>query len=364
MTRSTLLPLHEAAGHRLAGRPEAPDSAVPVTYGDVPSEYRAAREACGLLDETDRGRLTVTGTDAAEFLHRLLACDVNGLAAGSGTPGLLLTPKGKVLSVFALWRTDAARFELDCAPGAAPGLAAKLDAFLFGEDVQLLDESDACAPLDLVGEGAAEVLAAVLGPLPATSPGARIDVDHGGRDVHVGRTLVAGADGWRVDAGAEGAAELWKALVAAGATPVGLAARDALRVEALAALEGVDVDDGVYPQEAGLDAGFSLSKGCYVGQEVVAKINTYGGVNKRLCALRVSDDTPLARGARLLRAEGDERRDVGMVTSWAWSFELDGPLALGYVKRGHQDPGTRLAVDGTEQTVEVLAGPVRERPTS
>ncbi len=105
-------------------------------------------------------------------------------------------------------------------------------------------------------------------------------------------------------------------------------------------MSGVDIDENVYPQEAGLEGAFALDKGCYIGQEVVAKIDTYGGLNKRLLVLRVDHSDPVARGTRLMREDEGERRELGLVTSWAYSFALDGGLVLAYVKRRHQEPGT------------------------
>jgi folate-binding protein YgfZ len=146
--------------------------------------------------------------------------------------------------------------------------------------------------------------------------------------------------GWRLDAGPARADELWTALLAAGATPLGRIAYDSVRVEQCTAEPGVDVDENVYPQEARLERAFSLDKGCYIGQEVVAKIDTYGGLNKRMVALRVSHDNPVARGTRLFKNDEGEWRDLGIVTSWAYSFALDTGLVLAYVKRRHQEVGT------------------------
>ena len=136
---------------------------------------------------------------------------------------------------------------------------------------------------------------------------------------------------------------------------------DILRVEAGAARAGDDVDDTIYPQEARLERAFSLDKGCYIGQEVVAKIDTYGGLNKRLVALSVSHDDPVPRGTRLFRQteEGGEWRDLGVVTSWAYSFELDTGLVLAYVKRRHQAPGTSFRLGDGPAEATVVALPVR-----
>ena len=137
----------------------------------------------------------------------------------------------------------------------------------------------------------------------------------------------------------------------------GLVAEDSLRAEGLRPRWGVDASDDVYPQEARLDSAFALDKGCYVGQEVVAKIDTYGGLNKQLFALRVASEDPIPPGTRLLRTVEGEVRDLGLVTSWAWSFEHDTGLALGYVKKRHQEPGTTFDLEGLGTTATLLAAP-------
>jgi folate-binding protein YgfZ len=167
---------------------------------------------------------------------------------------------------------------------------------------------------------------------------------------------IAGLSGVRIDPGPKAVAEVWSALSEAGGRPAGIVARDFLRVETGAALYGVDVDDGVYPQEAGLDDAFSLEKGCFIGQEVVAKIDTYGGLNKRLLALRVSHDDPVASGTRLHGLD-DEARDLGVVTSWGYSFALDTGLVLGYVKRRHQETGTSFRLGDTSATATIVEPP-------
>jgi folate-binding protein YgfZ len=336
MQSPLLTDLHRAAGARLAPG-EAP---VLLTYGDVPGEYRAAREACAVFDATDRGRVAVAGADASAFLHRILANDVRGLEPGGGNANLLLSPKGKVLHAFDL-ALEPECIALSTPPGGAAGLIAALDVYLFAEDVQLADETEKSAPLELCGPEARGVLAAVAPELPA-------------REV-----AVAGSAGLRIDPGPERAAEVWRALVEAGARPAGVVVRDILRVEAGAALFGVDIDDSIYPQEARLESGFSLDKGCYVGQEVVAKIDTYGGLNKRMMALRVSHDDPVPAGTRLFLEEEGEWRDLGVVTSWAYSFELDTGLVLAYVKRKHQEPGTTFRLGDGPAQAAIVALPVR-----
>ncbi|MCZ6598782.1 MAG: hypothetical protein O7B99_14185 [Planctomycetota bacterium] len=364
MQRSILVDEHEARGAQLASRPEAPDLPAALTYGDVPAEYRAAREGCIVLDDTDRGAVRVGGSEAEVFLHRLLANDARGLEPGGGNRNLLLSSKGKVQHDFDLFR-EPDGFSISAAPGDGAKLLTGLDLYLFTEDVQLEDTGAASAPISLCGPAALRIAQAVVG--------GRLDLaDYGGgghaweerafdgAPVRVSSLPVAGSAGVRLDPGPAKATDLWRALIEAGASPAGVAVRDILRVEAGAALFGVDINDEIYPQEARLEAAFSLDKGCYIGQEIVAKIDTYGGLNKRLTPLRVANDDPVAGGTRLLKEEDGEVRDLGVVTSWAYSFVLDTGLVLAYVKRRHQEPGTTFSLgeNGPEGTIVRL--PVRE----
>lgn len=357
MQESPLQTVHQAAGARLT----APDQGgLLLTYGDVPAEYAAGTGGALLFDDTRRGLVSVAGEEAPGFLHRLLANDVRGLEDGQGGRNLLLSGKGKVEHDFHLVQGGGG-FQLSTVPDGAAGLATALDMYLFAEAVEIEDQSEQHAPLSIMGPAAAELLAGVLGSHPGNA--AREVVTALGHEIIVSAVPVAGSPGWRLDAGPAGVAELWNALVAAGAQPAGQVVRDILRIEAGRARWGNDIAGGVYPQEARLEEAFSLDKGCYIGQEVVAKIDTYGGLNKRLEILSVDHDDPLPRGARLLREDGSEWRDLGIVTSWSYSFVLDTGIVLAYVKRRHQDVGTTFRIASAEGDVlgegTIVAAPLR-----
>ncbi|MFT5197745.1 MAG: folate-binding protein YgfZ [Planctomycetota bacterium] len=118
----------------------------------------------------------------------------------------------------------------------------------------------------------------------------------------------------------------------------------------------MDIDDTIYPQEANLQDAFSLTKGCYIGQEVVAKIDTYGGLNKRILLLK-APDSPVAAGTRLMRQTAgpdSEWRDLGVVTTWTYSFATDHGVVLAYVKRKHQAQGTEFRLGDGPDTATIL----------
>ncbi len=335
MDASPLLPLHQAAHARLQ---QAPPHAV-LTYGDVPAEYRAAKTGAVLFDDTDRTRLRIAGPDAESFLHRILSSHVKSLTPGRGQRALLLSAKGKVLFDFELYRTEAG-YTLSIPAGRAAALAAALDMYLFSEKLTLTQASADYAPLLLTGPRTDEILELAFHITPPAELYAHVQFD----DLILARTLHAGQPAVRIVAAPERVPELWRNLRDLGAQPAGLIVRDILRVEHLAPLFGVDIDDSIYPQEARLEDAFSLDNGCYIGQEVVAKIDTYGGLNKRICALKLDNDDPVSPGTRLYRLDEGEWRDLGVITTWAYSFEYDTGAVLAYLKRRHQDIGTVFRV--------------------
>lgn len=353
MKRSVLASHHAAQGAHVAG-----DGTV-LFFRDVPDEYHAALDSAWLVDLTDRGLVEVRGPDAVAFLHRLSANEVRKLAVGEGGANLLLDAKGKVRFQFDLTRVAEDALELSTEPGDAPELAKALEMYHFAEKLTLADATERHAPLALAGPKAFELARRVFGVALELAEGARVRVAFEDGHVVVTRRPYAGSDGLALDAGPELAPRLWDALQHAGAQPVGRIVDDILRVEAGSARAKVDVDETIYPQEARLERAFSLDKGCYIGQEVVAKIDTYGGLNKRLVGVRVASDEPLARGTRLSRFDDGEWRDLGVVTSWAYSFVLDTGLVLAYVKRRHQTPGTEFRVGDGPVTATIVALPVR-----
>ena len=344
-----LTDFHAAQG----ARPAPPGAPLPIlTHSSPPEEYRAATQSWALFDRGPLDRVLVSGPDAGAFFTRILSCDVRRLEPGQGTRGMLLTSKGKVQELFDLLCT-AAGFEITLPPGRAASLLQGLDMYHFGEDLVTQDQSGTHATFDALGPQAATSLAAALNVEIPKAPHTAIEFQKGGQPWRLTTRTIAGVPGLRLEGDANSGKEMWSGLLQAGATPAGLVAFDSLRAETVSGLFGIDITDTIYPQEARLEDAFSLEKGCYIGQEVVAKIDTYGGLNKRLMLLEVSDDDPVPPGTRLLQPDANREkppRDLGVTTSWAYSFARDKGVVLAYVKRKHQAPGTTLHLGDSPRT--------------
>ncbi|AKJ07300.1 aminomethyltransferase [Archangium gephyra] len=343
--------LHEQAGaHFLEvnGREAVAD------YGEVEAEYRAARQAVALHDATYREALRITGEDRVSFLHGMVTQEVKGLAAGAATYAAMITVKGAMVADARILRREADLL-LDVEPGMGAKVQEFLGKFLISEDAELLEATGELGVLRLLGPRTAELLGAVTGgSFAPLAPDATRPLPLAGQEVlAVGRPgQEPGVDLLVPRAGLEA---VWKALVAAGGAfglkPLGWRAQEMLRVEAGVPRYGQDMVDTTIPLEASLTNAISYNKGCYIGQEVIARATFRGHMNRKLAGLLLGN-TEAAPGTELKK----DGKKVGWVTSVVRSPLKGQMVALGYVHRDHLEPGTVLAVgDGSaEATVAAL----------
>jgi tRNA-modifying protein YgfZ len=293
------------------------------------TEYRAAAEHCGLVDRSDRGKLALTGSDAKTFLQGQVSNDVEALRPGHGCYAALLTPKGKMLGDLRILDTGE-ELLLDTERVALQELFNMIRRFSIGYDVQLHKRTLQRGLISLLGPDAAAV--------------AGLDELDGAEDSHVaGEVDQVTVRAIRTDLGidllcdAADTEALKAALAARGARPVSEAVADCLRVERGRPRYGVDLDDTVIPQEADLNPrAVSFTKGCYVGQETVARLFYRGKPNRRLHGIRLS--APAQPGAEITFGG----RQVGRLGSVAESPGL-GWIALALVRR-EAPPGSHVAI--------------------
>jgi folate-binding protein YgfZ len=293
-------------------------------------KFQAARQGLAVGPVRPRALLHAGGPDARDFLHRMLTQDVNGLPAGGAAHFALLTVKGHLVAEGQLLLLpDGVLLDVD--PAAAPELHAQLTRMVIMDDVTITDRSEGWRVLPLLGPGAAAAAGAQAAGLSRWV--------NNRRGVPALDLLVAAGE----------AAALRQRLVEHGAAPLEEEDLEALRIAGGVGRWGADMDGTRLPMEAGLTAdAISFKKGCYLGQEVVARATARGQIQRGLVLLRLP--AGVGPGARLSAAEVE----AGVVTSAASTPE--GRLGLAYLRRAHWAPGTRRATDGGEaEVVRALA---------
>jgi len=317
-----------------------------ATAEDLAAEYRALTETCGLVDRSERGKLSLTGADVKSFLAGQVTNDIEGLSDGEGCYAAFLTHKGKMLGDLRILAGGGDRPELllDTERETLQALFDMIRRFKIGFDVELHKGTLEKGLLSLIGPGAREIAGAR--DLPQTEH-AHQRATIAGFDVRLIATYV-GVD---VLCDGDDTAELRGALSGADAAPVSEEAAEIVRVEHGRPRYGLDLDDSTIPQEAGLnERAVSFTKGCYVGQETVARLYYRGKPNRHLRGLRLSEPAP--GGAELHLGE----RSVGRLGSSLASPAL-GPIALAIVRR-EASVGNTLDVDGGA-SAEVVELPFR-----
>jgi folate-binding protein YgfZ len=305
---------------------------------ELDAQYRQLREECGLLDRSERGKLLVSGPDAAEYLQGQLTNDVEALEPGEGQYAALLDRKGHMQADMRVLRPAADEVWIDTEPEAIAATRRHLEMYSIGRDVKVTDVGEERAVLSLIGPRAVEVAGTAALPENACETAAVAGVE----------CLVAGtAAGIDLIAAAAEAGRLREALLAAGAVEVSAAAAEILRIESGTPRFGAEMGTETMPAEAGIvEAAVSFTKGCYIGQETVARLHYKGRPNRHLRGLRLS--APAEPGAALRLGE----KEVGQLGGAAVSPAL-GPIGLAILRR-EAEPGIELAVGEDGVTARVV----------
>lgn len=344
-------PLYDLAAQAGASFKEEAGWLMPARYGDARAEYQQARETVAVFDVSHHGRVVLRGPDAVSFLQNLCTNDVKDLRPGR--EAFLTTHKAKIVAYVRVWNLLQKMGEptwdlyLDVGPGMAERVIKHLDHFLVSEKVEILDFSHKCAQLHLAGPLAGNE---IIGQMNAHPPGSIT--------LQAVRALEPlGLPGYEIFCAWEDAPQVWQWAIERGARPAGLDAYELLRVEAGTPRFGLDMDEDRFAVEVGRgDRAICYTKGCYLGQEPIVMARDRGHVNRTLVGVKMEGTEAISPGAKLFR-EGTE---VGQVTSSVVSPRL-GPIALAYVRRGNQEPGTALEVEseGDRRSAVVSALPFK-----
>ena len=324
------------------------DWRIPAAYSSVDEEYATATQGIGVIDRSHTGRLKAIGDDALDLLNRLSTNKLDDLAVGAVMGAVLTTNKGRIIELLFVLR-QADYLLILTALETRRRVAEWIDFYTFVEDVTVEDATEQTAMFSLMGDGVADALP-LLADLPLYGSAA-LDVD--GTTALALRTDFAGARAYDLIAPASDAQRLWDGLTARGTTPVGYAASELLRIERGVPLQGHELTEDYNPLEADLWDFISFNKGCYIGQEVVARLNAYDKVQRHLARLSWEDGDSPAQGDALY-ADG---RRIGELTSVA-PPECGRSVGLGYVRKAQAKPGVRLQTEaGVEVVVDAVVGP-------
>jgi len=333
---------------------------VVVAYSDVTVEFAALRTGAIVIDRSFRGRMRFFGEKSGEALTGLVTSDVIGTLPGHGHYAAALSAKGRIVADLRIFATPvASSYLVDTPPRAWPGFLAMVKKYVNPRVSGYRDDSHAIRDIGIFGADARRIVSRLTG-VAADTLGGLAPFDNVTATVHGAEVLIArvpdlGLEGYDLFVPFEIFDSAWRDAVAAGAVPAGLAAWEIARVEAGRPEWGIDMDESTIPQEANFDEldAISYTKGCYIGQEVVARVHFRGHVNRHLRGLR-SAGSPPPTGAQLIDDTGNH---VGDVRSAVSSPRLGG-IAIGMVRR-EVSPGASLTArsEHGEQQVDVAALP-------
>jgi folate-binding protein YgfZ len=308
---------------------------------ELDAQYRQLREECGLLDRAGRGVIAVTGPDAAEYLQGQLTNDVEALEPADGQYAALLDRKGHMQSDMRVLRLSAEEILLDTEGVAREAVLRHLTMYSVGRDVAVADASDERVILSLIGPRSVEIAGTAALPQNACEET---------RVAGVACIAAGTSEGIDLIAAAADRERLREALLEAGAIEVAAEAAEILRIEAGRPRFGAEMGTETMPAEAGIvEDAVSFTKGCYIGQETVARLHYKGRPNRHLRGLRLS--APAEAGTALRLGE----KEVGSLGSAGVSPAL-GPIGLAILRR-EAEPGAELTVGEDGVTAEVTALP-------
>lgn len=324
------------------------DAEVVGHYGDPSAEHAVLRSSAGVADLSFRGRLCLTGADRQRFLNGQVTNNVKDLQPGQGCYAALVTAKGKLESDLNIYCLPD-ELLLDFEPGLSEAVASRFDRFIIADDVHVTNVAPLYGLLSVQGPKAQETIDRAAPGLhcPEAPMSFTRATETDGSEIYCMNQARGAQTGFDLFVPVANMGVVFTKLLAAakeiGGGPCGWQALEMIRIEAGIPRFGQDMDETNLAPEAGIESrAISSSKGCYIGQEVIARIRTYGQVAKSLRGLRLPDTLKALpkRGDKLF--QGD--KEAGYVTSAVASPAFHSNLALGYVRREYNEPGAELTL--------------------
>jgi folate-binding protein YgfZ len=327
------------------------DWELPANYGDPAAEYRAGCQGAGLRDASHWSRLRFAGKDHLDFLHRMSTNHFQGLESGAGLEAVFTDNRGRILELGTFYRAGDQTLAV-LSPTGRERIPAWLDRYIFSEVIAIADLTFNTAMFEVLGPRAAALVGQAVGKDLSSLADHHLLNDPLAGDLWLARFDCLGHPGLRAIGPAAQLRALWEGLRAVGAQPLGEEAWEALRVQAGVPVQGRELGEEHNPWEANLGRTIHMNKGCYIGQEVIARLDTYDKVKQRLMGLELPEG-PLPAVGALLRAGSAE---AGRLTSAAHLPGQPGNFGLAYVRREHWQPGALLQLEGVPVRVVQLPG--------
>ncbi len=312
-------------------------------YGGWLREYEAVKKGAGLLDLSARGKIRLSGKEHLKFLQGMLTNDVMKLAEGEGTYAAILTVKGRMLSDMRVYKA-AESVLLDLEPGINVKVKDLLLKYRLSYKAAVDDVTEELSLFSIQGPESKNILEAAGITVPDLKEHGHFKAALNGMEVICAAACRTGEEGYDLyfpaDRSEEARGYLMEKGSPFGLEPVGYKALEVLRIEAGIPIYGKDMDEETIPIEAGIWNALSFEKGCYVGQEVVARIKWRGHVNRHLMGIVLEEGYTPSAGDEIFAGE----KKIGRITSQAFSPALGRNVALGYVRREFVEPGTEVFV--------------------
>ena len=328
---------------------------LPAAFQDVSTEYSAFAQGCALHDLSYAGRLKATGADTLDLLNRLSTNKVIDLEPGQGAPTILTTDRGRILDLIVVINIGEYML-LITSPGNEGPVAEWLDKYTILEDLVVEEITASTSMLSVSGPESQNLIQNAgnlsLKDLP---PLHTLRSSFGGNTVEVISHPLGDVAGYYLLMGPEAGNAVWQALVQAGATPVGIHAYEAARINYSLPALGKEMGEAYNPLEAGLIGSIDFAKGCYIGQEIIARLDTYQKVQKHLARLAFSGVTSVEEGTALEQ----DGTHVGVVTSVTTVPSTGEIIGLGYVRKANASVGSKLELAMTQGgSAEILSLPL------
>ncbi|MCH8280545.1 MAG: aminomethyltransferase family protein [Chloroflexi bacterium] len=335
LQRSALHSLIAGSGARLL---ESDGWELPAAYTDVAAEYSAVTTGAGLYDASHWGRLKATGADGLDLLNRLSTNKVVDLAPGEAAPTILTTDRGRIVDLISVVNMGG-YVMLITSPGTQQTVIDYLDKYTIMEDLTVEDVTGETTMLAVLGPDSRSALeAAAAVSLSGVSPYHTVSAHIAQQQVQIIDHPLGELPCYHLLLGQESAADVWQHLLDTGIKPVGKEAYETVRVQYAVPAHGRELGEPYNPLEAGLIGSIDFAKGCYIGQEVIARLDTYQKVQKYLVRLRFSDGAQVEEGTPLSTAG----QNVGTVTSVTVLPTTGSVIGLGYVRKNNATVGNRL----------------------